>query len=267
VSDFPSLAVAAASTDYLKQARDWADRLSLPLMSETIPDPRACDRVPVLLYASEAGLALQQTGRGAPGPVVVEWLSGKADHRRRQGGGQGQLIARAVGVAKASRPLSVVDATAGLGQDAFVLATLGCQVTLLERSPVMAALLQDGLDRARAAEDADVDRILTRMSLCPGNAIEWLQARPQTVDVVYLDPMFPGRDKSSLVKKEMRVCRQVVGDDGDAPALLAAAMQAAIHRVVVKRPRKAPVVAGPEPDLQLTGKSSRYDLYTFKALP
>jgi len=91
----------------------------------------------------------------------------------------------------------------------------------------------------------------------------WEGEAPQGI---YLDPMFPHRDKSALVKKEMRVFRPLVGDDLDAPALLEAALALATHRVVVKRPRKAPIIEGGKPSHSLEGKSSRYDIYPKKAL-
>lgn len=263
--------VAAARAELMPEAARWARSLALPLLPDPVPDPRYCD-TPLLVYLSSRGLMLQDTGKGASGPVWVDFRGGKSGHRRHHGGGKGQLIAKAVGLGRASRPPQVLDATAGLGQDAFVLATLGCPVTLLERSGVMAALLQDGMARAltqaREAGDEALEGILARMVLCHADAVTWLSAQaPGSQEVIYLDPMFPGREKSSLVKKEMRVSRHVVGEDNDAPALLAAALKVARHRVVVKRPRKAPVITGPAPDLQLTGKSSRYDLYTFRALP
>jgi 16S rRNA (guanine1516-N2)-methyltransferase len=105
------------------------------------------------------------------------------------------------------------------------------------------------------------------MPLSQGNAIElmgdWQGEAPQ---VIYLDPMFPHRDKSALVKKEMRLFRPLVGDDQDAPALLQAALALASHRVVVKRPRKAPIIDGAKPSHSLEGKSSRYDIYALKSL-
>ena len=139
------------------------------------------------------------------------------------------------------------------------------QETLIERQPIIAALLADGLERARS--DAEVGPIVERMRLLRGNAITlmqgWSDAIPQ---VIYVDPMFPHRDKSALVKKEMRVFRPLVGDDDDAPALLAAALDLASHRVVVKRPRKAPCVAGTPPSYALEGKASRFDIYARKSL-
>ena len=211
-----------------------------------------------------SGLQLLELGPGAPGPVRVDFVEGAVAHRRQFGGGSGQMIAKAVGVQSGVRP-TVLDATAGLGRDAFVLASLGCEMTLIERQPLIAALLEDGL--ARAQRDAEVAPIAARMRLLCGNAIalmqQWQDEAPQ---VIYLDPMFPHRDKSALVKKEMRLFRPFVGDDLDAPELLSAALQLASHRVVVKRPRKAPAIEGIKPGYVLEGKSSRYDIYPKKAL-
>lgn len=233
----------------------WAQRLGLP---------REDARAGFALQASVDGLRLQQLGDDAPGPVRVDFVEGAAAHRRQFGGGSGQMIAKAVGLQPGVRPC-VLDATAGLGRDAFVLASLGCEVSLIERQPLIAALLEDGL--ARAARDADVAPIVARMRLHTGDAIElmtqWADEAPQ---VIYVDPMFPHRDKSALVKKEMRLFRPLVGDDLDAPALLAAALALASHRVVVKRPRKAPVIEGSKPGHVLEGKSSRYDIYPKKSL-
>ena len=119
------------------------------------------------------GLQFVELGDAAPGPVRVDFLEGAVAHRRRFGGGSGQMIAKAVGVGAGIRP-SVLDATAGLGRDAFVLATLGCTVSLIERQPLIAALLEDGL--ARAAGDAEVGSIVARMRLLVGNAIELIGA-------------------------------------------------------------------------------------------
>lgn len=210
------------------------------------------------------GLQLVELGAAAPGPVRVDFVEGALAHRRLHGGGSGQMVARAVGIQPGVRP-TVLDATAGLGRDAFVLAQLGCAVTLIERQRLIAALLADGLRRGRL--DAEVATIVHRMELRQGNAIElmrsWAGEPPQ---VVFLDPMFPHRDKSALVKKEMRLFRPLVGDDDDAPALLAAALALASHRVVVKRSRKAPAIAGERPGFVLEGKSSRFDIYPRKSL-
>ena len=249
-----AVGVAALVPECEEAAREWARRLGLPFGAP-------CGHQ---LQLGPDGLQLACLGPNAPGPVRVDFVSGALAHRRQFGGGSGQMIARAVGLQPGVRPV-VLDATAGLGRDAFVLAGLGCEVTLIERQPLIAALLEDGLRRAR--DDAGTAPIAARMHLREGDAVALMQAwRGAAPQVVYLDPMFPHRDKSALVKKEMRVFRPLVGDDDDAPALLAAALALASHRVVVKRPRKAPALGGVAPGYALEGKSSRFDVYPKRAL-
>ncbi|PYD16979.1 MULTISPECIES: class I SAM-dependent methyltransferase [Pseudomonas syringae group] len=247
--------VEALAVGEQEQAAQWAQRLGLPL-SDACAD--------FALQLTDHGLQLQQLGDDAPGAVRVDFVEGAVAHRRLFGGGTGQMIAKAVGIQPGIRP-SVLDATAGLGKDAFVLASLGCDMSLIERQPIIAALLEDGLARGRG--DRDVGSIIVRMRLLTGNSIDiiraWTGEPPQ---VIYLDPMFPHREKTALVKKEMRLFRPLVGDDMDAPALLEAALALATHRVVVKRPRKAPCIDGLKPGYALDGKSSRYDIYPKKAL-
>ncbi len=155
----------------------------------------------------------------------------------------------------------MVDATAGLGRDSFILAAAGFSVRAIERHPAIACLLWDGLDRARLSPDgaAVADRIVLQWGVAHDILHDLSeQERP---DVVYMDPMFPERTKQALVKKEMRLFRDLVGDDLDGESLLDVALQTARKRVVVKRPRKADAVAGRKPGYQLLGKSSRFDVY------
>ncbi|USE38363.1 class I SAM-dependent methyltransferase [Endozoicomonas sp. SCSIO W0465] len=215
----------------------------------------------LVAFDASGELAVQRAGSKEK-PIVVDFVGGKAGHRRKFGGGKGQDIARAVGLNKGVKP-SVLDATGGLGRDAFVLASLGCNVTMIERSPVVAALLEDGL--RRALEDSDVSAIAEQMSLLQGNAIELMKASDNKYDVVYLDPMFPHREKSALVKKEMRLFQDLLGNDPDADQLLEPALAIARYRVVVKRPRLAPDLNGQTPTYRLEGKSCRYDIHTIKA--
>lgn len=257
ITDPSAVAVSIQPLDAAWQGQADALGLQLGLPVTQVPE------TDFVLQLGESGLQLVQRGPDAPGPVRVDLLEGAAAHRRRFGGGSGQMIAKAVGVGTGIRP-SVLDATAGLGRDAFVLATLGCAVTLIERQPLIAALLEDGLRRATG--DEEVGAIVARMTLLKGNAIELMRKMDEALQVIYLDPMFPHRDKSALVKKEMRIFRPLVGDDPDAPALLEAALGLASHRVVVKRPRKAPPIEGAKPSYSLDGKSSRYDIYPKKAL-
>ncbi|MGM0595094.1 MAG: class I SAM-dependent methyltransferase [Pseudomonadota bacterium] len=195
------------------------------------------------------------------GAVYVDFVGGAAGHRRRFGGGRGQAIAKAVGLKGGANP-SVVDATGGLGRDAFVLASLGCRVTLIERSPVVAALLEDGLARAR--EDAGIGPwVAERMVLIQADAVSWMAhlAEMDFPEVVYLDPMFPHKRKSALVKKEMRLLQGLLGGDSDADALLPMALRIARKRVVVKRPDSAPHLAAMTPSMSISSKKHRFDVY------
>ncbi|MGB0360106.1 MAG: class I SAM-dependent methyltransferase [Endozoicomonas sp.] len=215
----------------------------------------------MLVLEYEGALAVQRYGSKEK-PVVVDFVNGAAGHRRKFGGGRGQDIAKAIGLNKGVTP-SVLDATGGLGRDAFVLASLGCEVTILERSPIIAALLEDGLRRAR--EDEEVRNISERMCLLRDNAIDWMTGTDYRFDVVHLDPMFPHREKTALVKKEMRLFQDLLGNDLDADQLLMPALGIADYRVVVKRPRLAPDLNRHTPTYSLGGKSCRYDIYVLKA--
>lgn len=252
--------VIAAETNIVKtKAKQLADQLRLPLI---ILDhdvvPASCQ---FLLVVTENYLELHSVQDKKLKPMYVDFLSGALRHRREYGGGAGQFIARAVGVKGKEKPM-VIDATAGLGGDSFVLAYLGCKVLMLERSPVIAALLQDGLERA----SQDPSFVDISLNLICADAIGYLQTvtEKNKPDVIYLDPMFPERTKSALVKKEMRILRELVGEDLDAVELLKVALTVAKKRVVVKRPRLAPCIEGPKPSLQFKGKSGRFDVYLIK---
>ena len=240
--------VLADNTEHTLQAHALAADLQL-LQTEA----------PFSLTWSDGHLELRKLDEPKLGPVFVDFVEGAVAHRRKFGGGRGQSIAKAVGLKSGANP-TVVDATAGLGRDAFVLASLGCQVTMLERHPVVAALLADGLQRAQ--QDAEIGEWMRdRMSLRAGSALENLQQLGFTPDVVYLDPMFPHRQKSALVKKEMRVFQSLVGPDLDADALLPAALAVAGKRVVVKRPDYAGYLNDKTPSMSIETKSNRFDVY------
>ena len=212
---------------------------------------------PVYLRYDARGLCLCQ--QGEKGVVQVDFAGGAAQHRRTQGGGE--LIAKAV--QHTARPV-VWDATGGLGRDSFVLASLNLAVHTFEQHPAVFALLCDGWQRAmQNAETADIAR---RMVLTHADAVQAMPdnaARFGRPDVVYLDPMYPERQKSAAVKKEMAYFHELVGLSAvqDDEALLHAARQTAQKRVVVKRPRLGGFLAQKQPAYQYTGKSTRFDVY------
>ncbi|WP_425340897.1 16S rRNA (guanine(1516)-N(2))-methyltransferase RsmJ [Arsenophonus apicola] len=204
-------------------------------------------------------LQLKKLDEPKLGGIYVDFVSGTMRHRRKFGGGRNEAIAKAVGIKKSYLP-TIVDATAGLGRDAFVLAALGCEVRLYERHAVVAALLDDGLERGYA--DAEIGSWLRqRMTLLHASSINALATLSPAPDVVYLDPMYPHRQKSALVKKEMRVFQSLVGNDEDADNLLIPAMTIAKRRVVVKRPNYASPLAEFSPQTTIKTKNHRFDIY------
>ncbi|MCE0492288.1 16S rRNA (guanine(1516)-N(2))-methyltransferase RsmJ [Pantoea sp. Mb-10] len=214
---------------------------------------------PLALVLTLDHLELRKRDEPKLGGIFVDFVSGAMAHRRKFGGGRGEAVAKAVGI-KGNYLPDVVDATAGLGRDAFVLAALGCRVRMLERHPVVAALLEDGLQRGYA--DAEIGgwlrERLTLLHVASEQALSEIAPAP---DVVYLDPMYPHRQKSAMVKKEMRVFQSLVGPDMDADALLAPARRLAKKRIVVKRPDYAPPLAGVVTQSAVVTKSHRFDIY------
>ena len=233
----------------------------------------------VFLRFSAVGLSLEGGGQHIMGDFA------KLRHRIRPNELRRELLVRAAGIRSGidqddDRPV-VLDATAGMGEDAFLLAAAGAEVCLCESDPVIAALLRDTL--RRAAKDPELAETARRMHLYEGDSIgrmERIAARkaggapgwggdagcdaPEDEaeplpDVIYLDPMFPERTKSALVKKKFQILHMLEAPCSDEDALLSAAIAARPGRVVIKRPIKGPVLAGRKPDYSLRGKAVRYD--------
>ena len=192
-------------------------------------------------------------------PVLkCNFLQGAVNHRLLFGGGRRQHLAKAVGMKGGQSP-TIIDATAGLGRDAFLLASLGSQVTLIERSDIIYELLADGMEAASQAGGQHKD-IIERMTLIHGDSIELLPR--MHADVVLVDPMHPPRKKSALVKAEMRAIRDIVGFDKDQRLLIETALAMTAKRVVLKWPAQAAPLAGVRPaSHQIIGKSIRYDVF------
>ncbi|MGH6760641.1 MAG: class I SAM-dependent methyltransferase [Phyllobacterium sp.] len=190
--------------------------------------------------------------------LIVDFVGGAVGHRFRSGEGRGQALPKAVGLGRGQTP-KIVDATAGLGRDAFLLASLGAEVTLIERSPDMHARLREGMARA-LVEGGRYAETVNRMTLLLGDSKELLpDLEPE---VVLVDPMHPPRHNSALVKKEMRLIREIVGTDPDAEELMRVALASATKRVVLKWPLRADPMAGiRKPSHQILGKNTRYDVF------
>lgn len=211
------------------------------------------------LVLTPTHLELRKQDEPKLGGIYVDFVAGTLAHRRKFGGGRGEAVAKAVGIKKGYLP-DVVDATAGLGRDAFVLASIGCKVRMVERHPVVAALLEDGLNRAYV--DPNIGEWMQeRMILIHASSAQALTEITPAPDVVYLDPMYPHKTKSALVKKEMRVFQSLVGADEDADALLNPAITLAKKRVVVKRPDYAEPLDNQPAHASVTTKNHRFDIY------
>jgi 16S rRNA (guanine1516-N2)-methyltransferase len=236
------------------RARQLAETLGLPLAIS--PDTSAG----LLLVVRPDRLELRPGPGDASGPVWVDFTAPELIRRRRTGGARSDDLARAVGLGP-PRPF-VLDATAGLGRDSWLLAGLGCRILAVERSPVVWALLDDGLRRARQAPEADLD-VLDRISLERGDARDVLLglAEDQRPDVVLIDPMYPPSQRTALPRKEMRLLSSLLGQDDDAARLLEVARRTARRRVVVKRHLRDAPLADERPTHARSGRSTRFDVY------
>jgi 16S rRNA (guanine1516-N2)-methyltransferase len=188
------------------------------------------------------------------GSLCLDFVNDAINYARPLPKGKSELIAKAIGISKGF--VEVLDLTAGLAQDAVVLARLGCKVTAVERSPFIFPLLEDAKKRAEGIE------WIGRIQFINRNSIDLLldtnfSLHPQ---VVYLDPMFPEKKKSALPRKEMQIFRKVVGDDMDSEKLLELCLRSNVERVIVKRPIHAPDLL-PGVTHRFEGTSVRYDLY------
>ena len=247
MTDQVTIAAATAADD--ANAEALSTRLALPL-------GKLSEVAGLVLVARDGSLELADTNAPNTLPLKVDFDAGRQRHRRLHGGGE--LLRRVLG--KPDKVNLIIDAGAGLGADSFVMATLGFRVLAVERSPVIHALLEDGL--ARAERVPDLAQIVARIELHQGDALEFLSRliESKRPDVIHLDPMYPERRKSALGRLELRLVRALVGDDEDAAELLAVARQQARRRVLVKRPKKA-VILGGQPGYTVEGKTVRYDVY------
>lgn len=189
---------------------------------------------------------------------TIDFLSSQLLYRLKNATIKREALARAIGLKSKYRPI-IIDTTTGLARDSLILASLGCEVYCLERSKLVFEVLQKGLDEAK--KNDFMQPIISRMHLIHTDSITWLKENPNPGNVIYLDPMFPERRKTALVKKGMRLLQELVGPDDDSAALLHIALACGAERVVVKRPRSALELANLKPSFTLLGKSNRFDIY------
>ena len=258
VAQAPAPALIAGDPELAPAAVHLAQELQLP---------EGPNEHPFVLELTQEGLQLRWQSQPKVTPLLLDFVTGKQAWRRQAGPLRDEAIVRALGIQKGHRP-DVLDATAGLGRDGMILAHAGCSVRFLERNPAIHALLSDAI--YRAGQDSHIGHwVSERVRVLPAGSIlqpayaAQLMTKPPMA--IYLDPMFPHRDKSAAVKKDMQMLQELVGSDGDSEGLLDAALGLASHRVVVKRPIKAPYLAQREPHAQITTKKHRFDIYIKQA--
>lgn len=236
--------------DYLQIARSLANRRGFFLSSIKNAEIR------FWLVVGSKGISLEDTTRKI-GALSINFLSGTNLHRLRHSVGQREYLLRAIGQHKQNA--SIVDATAGLAGDGFMLAARGFKVVLIEQNLAIATLLEDALNRAYHDPEQG-QRLRKNLNLKIGRAQAILDDMHRKPDLIYLDPMYPKSNKSSLPTKSMQYLREIITPDAQSD-LLVNALNNAQKRVVVKRPMTATYLQGMHPSHQVFGKTTRYDVY------
>ena len=225
-----------------------------------ITDPEQLPAYDAWLVVRDDRLYLQLGHESELPPLSLDYTTGRMAHRLKQLKHSKLPLAKACGLSKGRRP-AIIDATAGFGQDALSLAALGSKVVMLEQQPLVYVLVADALKRARNSQQAWLTSILTQVEHKHGNSCDFLAEH--SADVIYLDPMYPERDKANTakVKKGMQILRNLPGCATDTEALFGAAMAAATQRVVVKRPVWAEKLGKVEPNIVVSMPNHNFDVY------
>lgn len=255
-----TIAITSSDSTCDQTAQQLAHELNIPLLPRT--DSHVVD-ADYLLICTPQYLGLMNPKERKQKPFYIDFLSTKLQHRKKQATSRNELLIRALGSSARDNPL-IIDATAGLGRDGWILASVGYHVIMIERSPILYALLRNALERAE--KSATMADIVNRLQLIRADAKEWLTnlSPKEHPDIIYLDPMFPERKKRAAVKKEMVILQSILGKDEDASDLLNIALEVAKKRVIVKRPRLAANVSDLAASYKLEGTSSRFDIYLAK---
>ena len=216
---------------------------------------------PLFLSVSDGVIGLGTLDQPKQGIISVDFTGGTMAHRRKYGGGKkSEAVAKAC-FGSMDKPV-IFDGTAGLGRDAFVNAYLGAEVHLFERNPVVRLLLKHGIERAVNSIVTQEDEELYRNRLILEDVSSLKDYHGGVLpDTVYLDPMYPERQKNALVKKEMRVFHYLIGSDNDREELLACARSIAQRRIVMKNPKWAPVLDEKSCVSAIVTKNHRFDIY------
>ena len=238
---------AAGNAETEEKAAALAEKLSAPLIRDLSELPEE----ELVLCFEDEGLSLRSGG------LTVRADFSKLLPRVRNGMWRKEALIKAAKIKNPAAAHLAVDMTAGFGEDAFLLAAGGSRVLLFEKDPVIAALLRDAIERA--AGDAALREITGRMILTEEDSIEGIRSLTESPDIVYLDPMFPERKKSALIKKKFQLLQKLERPEMNEEALLQAALSLKPAKVIIKRPAKGPYLSGRKPDYTIPGASVRFD--------
>lgn len=228
--------------------RDMAESFSRKIGAPIVDKPGEY----LTIHFDSKGVSLSGFGLTYQGDFAETMM-----HRVTNGRLQHEMLVKAASSEKEGR--KAIDATAGMGEDAFLLAAQGYEVTLYEQNPVVAALLKDAIRRAK--KNQILKDIAGRMKVVEADSVESMSKLLDPVDVIYLDPMFPARQKSSLINKKLQLIQKLEPPCSEETDLFDAALKVGPSRIIVKRPLKSEYLAGREPSYTLKGKAIRYDCY------
>ena len=228
-----------------------AEKLAHHLGTEMARKEPGTECAAFVLCLDTEGLTLRSDGRSLRGDFT------RMLPRLKTGNLQRELLVRAARIRDDSAAMTAVDATAGMGEDSLLLAAAGFDVQMFEYNRVIAALLEDTL--RRAGDIPELAEIVSRMHLTECDSLAALTLLKEPPDVILLDPMFPARHKSGLVKKKPQVLQSLETPCADEAALLQAAIDAGPRKVIIKRPLKGELLAGVRPGYSIKGKTVRYD--------
>jgi len=250
-----NIAVYSTSYDLQKVASLLAKELNLPETKENT------ENFGYLLELSDKNLAIN-IANSPQKPIVVDFLTKQMLFRLKNLSPRKELLAKALGLKNGATP-KIIDGTAGMATDSFIIASLGFEITLLERSPIIHALIKDGIKRAK--NHPSTKAAANRINLINQDGITFFANMSERPDIIYLDPMFPEKKKSAKPTKAMQTFQDILGNDLDADKLLNAALTCARKRVVVKRPRLGATIENiVAPSFTMQGSSSRFDIYIIK---
>ena len=244
-------AVAALTEEKREEGKRLAHHLGVPLYTSE----EEIEGLPMVLKLDDSGLTLVSGSlslQGDFGRMLRRVTGGRLDH---------ELLVKAARRKNFGPCPRAVDATAGMGEDSFLLAAAGFHVTLCEYNPVTSALLKDA--HQRALRDPDLSEIAGRMEVAETDSVLFLASLEKAPDLILLDPMFPAKQKNALTVKKLQLLQKLEKPCAGEEALLDAAIQAGPEKIIIKRPLKGPYLAGRKPGYSIEGKTIRYDCLVF----